>query len=100
MSSRIPNNIRWASHKKLEDLFDHPRAESLYGLFIKITNSPRIISQKCRIIKRYARKTLLFRTFRKRKKCLKKQGERQVFIFINKVDQLNAVFGKNAKINK
>lgn len=46
MSSRIPSKIRWTGHKKMEELLDDPLAESLYGLFIKVKDSPRHITIK------------------------------------------------------
>lgn len=46
MSSRIPSRIRWTGHKKKEELLDDPLAESLYGLFLKVKDSPRHIAIK------------------------------------------------------
>ena len=46
MRSRIPSQIRWTGHKKKEELLDDPLAESLYGLFLKVKDSPRHISIK------------------------------------------------------
>ena len=46
MRSRIPSQIRWTGHKKKEELLDDPLAESLYGLFLKVKDSPRHIAIK------------------------------------------------------
>lgn len=46
MRSRIPSQIRWTGHKKMEELLDDPLAESLYGLFLKVKDSPRHIAFK------------------------------------------------------
>ena len=46
MRSRIPSQIRWTGHKKMEELLDDPLAESLYGLFLKVKDSPRHITIK------------------------------------------------------
>lgn len=50
MRSRIPSHIRWTGHKKMEELLDDPLAESLYGLFLKVKDSPRHITIKPEII--------------------------------------------------
>ena len=50
MRSRIPSQIRWTGHKKMEELLDDPLAESLYGLFLKVKDSPRHITIKPEII--------------------------------------------------
>lgn len=41
MRSRVPSSIRWTRHKKMDELLDDPLAESLYGLFLKVKDSPR-----------------------------------------------------------
>lgn len=46
MSSRVPRGIRWTKHKTIEELLDDPLAEGLYGLFLKVKDSPRHISIK------------------------------------------------------
>lgn len=46
MRSRIPSGIRWTRHKTKEELLDDPLAESLYGLFLKVKDSPRHIAIK------------------------------------------------------
>ena len=46
MRSRIPSQIRWTGHKKMEELLDDPVAESLYGLFLKVKDGPRHITIK------------------------------------------------------
>ena len=46
MRSRIPSQIRWTGQKKMEELLDDPVAESLYGLFLKVKDSPRHITIK------------------------------------------------------
>ncbi len=46
MRSRIPSQIRWTGHKTMDELLDDPLAESLYGLFLKVKDSPRHISFK------------------------------------------------------
>ena len=46
MSSRRPSPMRWTGHKKMDELLDDPIAESLYGLFLQVKDSPRHISIK------------------------------------------------------
>lgn len=46
MSARIPSNIRWKRHKTKEELLDDPLAESLFGLFLKVKDSPRHLAFK------------------------------------------------------
>ena len=46
MRSRIPSQIRWTGQKKMEELLDDPVAESLYGLYLKVKDSPRHITIK------------------------------------------------------
>lgn len=46
MRSRIPSQMRWTGHKKMEELLDDPVAESLYGLFLKVKDGPRHITIK------------------------------------------------------
>jgi len=46
MRSRIPSQIRWTGHKTMDELLDDPLAESLYGLFLNVKDSPRHISFK------------------------------------------------------
>ena len=50
MRSRIPSQIRWTGHKKMEELLDDPLAESLYGQFLKVKDGPRHINIKPEII--------------------------------------------------
>lgn len=50
MQSIIPRQIRWTGHKKMEELLDDPLAESLYGLFLKVKDSPRHITIKPEIL--------------------------------------------------
>lgn len=46
MRSKVPSGIRWTGHKKKEELLDDPLAESLFGLFSKVKDSPRHIAFK------------------------------------------------------
>jgi len=46
MRSRVPSTIRWTREKGKEELLDDPIAESLFGLFRKVENSPRHIAIK------------------------------------------------------
>lgn len=46
MRSRIPSGIRWTGNRNMEELLDDPLAESLYGLFLKVKDSPRHIAIK------------------------------------------------------
>ena len=46
MRSRIPSQMRWNGQKKMEELLDDPVAESLYGLYLKVKDSPRHITIK------------------------------------------------------
>ena len=46
MGSRIPSGIRWKGSKGKEELLDDPIAESLFGLFLKVKDSPRHIAFK------------------------------------------------------
>lgn len=46
MRSRIPRQMRWNGHKRMEELLDDPVAESLYGLFLKVKDGPRHITIK------------------------------------------------------
>lgn len=50
MRSRIPSQIRWTGHKKMKEMLDDPLAESLYGLFLKVKDSPRHINIKPELI--------------------------------------------------
>lgn len=44
MRSNVPSHISWTKHKTKEELLDDPLAESLYGLFLKVKDSPRHIA--------------------------------------------------------
>ena len=46
MRSRVPRQLRWTRHKTIEELQEDPLAEGLYGLFLKVKDSPRHISIK------------------------------------------------------
>lgn len=46
MGSRIPGCLRWKGNKRKEELLDDPIAESLFGLFSKVKDSPRHIAFK------------------------------------------------------
>lgn len=46
MRSRVPSGIRWTGHKTKDEILDDPLAESLYGLFLKVKDSPRHIAFK------------------------------------------------------
>lgn len=50
MRSRVPSQIRWTKHKTKEEMLDDPLAESLYGLFLKVKDSPRHISIKPEVV--------------------------------------------------
>ncbi len=46
MRSKVPSGIRWTGNKTKEELLDDPLAESLFGLFLKVKDSPRHIAFK------------------------------------------------------
>lgn len=46
MRSSVPSSIRWKGTKGKEELLDDPVAESLFGLFRQVANSPRHIDIK------------------------------------------------------
>ena len=46
MRSKVPSGIRWTGNKTKEELLDDLLAESLFGLFLKVKDSPRHIAFK------------------------------------------------------
>ena len=50
MRSRVPSQIRWTKHRTKEELLEDPLAEGLYGLFLKVKDSPRHISIKPEVL--------------------------------------------------
>ena len=44
MRPKTNKGIKWSGNRKLEELLDDPVNEELYGLFLKVKDSPRHIA--------------------------------------------------------